>query len=119
MMSVIRDETVWICVDCLVLAANDDTSSLCICEGERHSDHAPECPAGILRAAFGESLERWYSDVSARWVHVVPAECEHDYDEDPDQDCVRDTFSRGWCPTCGSTLAGERYLVHVIVVVPS
>ncbi len=82
-MKVVHDD-LWLCVDCLMVAVNDDPSGI-DCGSEEKTD---------------ARIARIYQGLRELGPHLVP-----DFDSDTGEG--REEFSRRGCDCCGSGLAGE------------
>lgn len=87
--------TLWVCVDCLMMAANDEAPTDPQ-EGQPEPwaiENATDVTMGLI------GTEHECTEKGTEWAHGVADDC----------DCETREFSWSPCDACGSTLGGSRH----------
>lgn len=106
-MTVIADSKIWVCTDCILKIANDDTSGI------------PETDLPAFTEAYRAGVERLLGN---RYGHIVNGGghdpcCLGAMDEDGTElcDCDNGGFSRTPCELCQRPEAGERHAATILI----
>lgn len=105
--------TIWVCVDCLMMAANGECG-----------ENPDRTPLGLLdgvEATLGLMADEHHEDCDYR-NSMAAKEAAETYNVDVEEnqeifdcniDCENDEFSWSQCEGCGSTLGGSRHAMTV------